>query len=107
MYSDLEDMYQYTDKVEKKAVIDSTSIFKKAIEEERKIENEVQINYVQVLQTELIRNFEKPKVTNINISACRFSCHWEGLQWPFHNFQHKNFHETAEKLSLIFNCYKE
>ena len=37
MYSDLEDMYQYTDKVEKKAVIDSTHIFKKAIEEERKI----------------------------------------------------------------------
>ena len=57
MYSDLEDMYQYTDKVEKKAVVDSTCIFKRAIEEERKIENEVQINYVQVLQTELIRNF--------------------------------------------------
>ena len=32
MYEDLEDMYQYTDKIEKKSVIDSTKIFKKAIE---------------------------------------------------------------------------
>ena len=46
MYGDLEDMYQYTDKVEKKSVIDATSIFKKAIENEGKIEFEVQINYV-------------------------------------------------------------
>lgn len=62
MYEDLEDMYQYTDKIEKKSVIDATKIFKKSIESEQKIEYEVQINYVEVLQTEHIRNFEKPKV---------------------------------------------
>lgn len=34
-----------------------TKIFKAAIEQEKKIENEVQIHYTQVTETELIRNF--------------------------------------------------
>ena len=57
LYEDLEDLYLYTDKIENKAVIEMTKIFKLAIEEERKIENEVQINYTEVLENHLIRNF--------------------------------------------------
>lgn len=39
-----------------------SKIFRKSIENEQKIESEVQINHVEVTQTEKIRNFEKEKV---------------------------------------------
>ena len=49
LYADLEDLYLYTNKIEQKAIFNLTNIFKQAIEKEQKIENEVQINYVEVL----------------------------------------------------------
>jgi hypothetical protein len=43
-------------------VLGLSKIFRKSIENEQKIESEVQINHVEVTQTEKIRNFEKEKV---------------------------------------------
>ena len=77
LYEDLEDLYRYTDKIENNAVIEMTKIFKRAIEEERKIENEVQINYTEVLENHLIRNFEKPKVFVLLIQAYYSSSGWK------------------------------
>jgi|688.fasta_scaffold236227_1 hypothetical protein len=57
LYAELEDLYIYTNKVEQKAVFGLSKIFKRAIENEQKIENEVQIKHVEVVHTELIRNF--------------------------------------------------
>jgi hypothetical protein len=59
LYADLEDLYIYTHKVETKAVLGMTKIFRRAIENEQKIESEVQIAQVEVTQTEKIRNFAK------------------------------------------------
>ena len=45
-----------------------TKIFKRSIEKESKIENKVQILYTDVLESELIRNFKKPKVHFLRFS---------------------------------------
>lgn len=39
LYSDLEELYKYTDKIENRSVTEMTKIFKHSIENERKIEN--------------------------------------------------------------------
>ena len=57
LYTELEDLYVYTEKVEKKAIFGLSKIFKKSIESEQRIESEVQIKHVEVTQTEKIRNF--------------------------------------------------
>lgn len=62
LYSSLEDLYLYTFKVEQKAIFGLSKIFKKSIENEEKIEFQIQIKHVEVVQTQSIRNFEKPKV---------------------------------------------
>jgi hypothetical protein len=62
LYAELEDLYIYTEKVEKKAIFGLAKIFRRSIENEQRIEYEVQIKHVEVTQTERIRNFEKQKV---------------------------------------------
>lgn len=57
LYSELEDLYIYTDKVQKKAIFGLAKIFRKSIEAEQKIESEVQIHHVAVTQTDHIRNY--------------------------------------------------
>jgi hypothetical protein len=37
-----------------------TKIFRRCIEEERKIENEVKMEYINVSESKKIRNFKKP-----------------------------------------------
>lgn len=51
LFDELEDLYIYTHKVETEAILGLTKIFKKAIESEKTIENEVRLNYVEVSQT--------------------------------------------------------
>ncbi len=56
-YEQVERLYTYTYNTEKKAIFNLTSIFRETAEKEGKIEEEVQINFVSIVQTEFVKNF--------------------------------------------------
>ncbi|EGR31169.1 hypothetical protein IMG5_116400 [Ichthyophthirius multifiliis] len=60
LYGKLEDWIEYTFKIENDAVNEMDYIFRQYIEEEKKIQKEIQLNYVDVIISHQILNFLTP-----------------------------------------------
>lgn len=64
-YASLEDLLKYTNQVEIEAVKRLSKLFREKVEQQAKIQTEIQINYVDVVVSNRVLNFLNPKVMNI------------------------------------------